>query len=150
LYHVPPGTMPWPSEMPPPATTAMMGLRWRAIKDSPYRAREAPAVAKPCLQLAQVLVHDSWCSAGSDAGVFHPARWRRWPRRKTRAPAPVPNSAARRRPLGDPTARWAARSQAAPASVPPDGDDGAPDREDFSPHPAALIIGHVADRRGSA
>jgi hypothetical protein len=45
---------------------------------------------------------------------------------QTRAPAPAPNSAARRRPLGDPTAWWAARSRAAPASMPPDGDDGAP------------------------
>ncbi len=45
---------------------------------------------------------------------------------RTRAPAPAPDSAARRRPLGDPTARWAARFRAAPASAPPDGDDGAP------------------------
>jgi hypothetical protein len=52
---------------------------------------------------------------------------------RTRAPAPVPDSAARRRPPGDPTARWAARSRAAPASAPPDGDDGAPGRGRLCP-----------------
>ncbi len=36
-------------------------------------------------------------------------------------------------PPGNPTAWWATRSQAAPASRPPDGDNGAP-------HPVALII----------
>ncbi len=45
---------------------------------------------------------------------------------RTRAPTPTPDSAARHRPFGDPTARWAARSRVAPASAPPDGDDGAP------------------------
>ncbi len=45
---------------------------------------------------------------------------------QTCPPAPAPASAAWRRPLGDPAARWAARSRAAPASAPPDGDDGAP------------------------
>ncbi len=49
LYHVPPIAMPWPSKMPPPATTVAMGLRWRAGNDSPYHARKVPAVAKPCL-----------------------------------------------------------------------------------------------------
>jgi hypothetical protein len=44
----------------------------------------------------------------------------------SRTRAPAPDSAARRRPLGNPTARWAARSRAVPASAPPDGDDGAP------------------------
>jgi hypothetical protein len=29
-------------------------------------------------------------------------------------------------PMTDPTARWAARTRAAPASMPPDGDDGTP------------------------
>jgi hypothetical protein len=41
-------------------------------------------------------------------------------------PLPKPNSAARLRPPSDPTARWAARSRAAPASAPLDGDDGTP------------------------
>jgi hypothetical protein len=105
-----------------------MGLRWRAGDKSPYHAHEAPAFAEPCLQPAQVLVRDSRRSAGCDAGVFRQARWRRRPHRKTRAPAPAPapDSAAQHRPLGDPTARWAARSRAAPASAPPDRDDGAP------------------------
>jgi hypothetical protein len=40
---------PWPSEMPPPATTATMDLQRRAGNDSPYHAREAPAFAEPCL-----------------------------------------------------------------------------------------------------
>ncbi len=42
------------------------------------------------------------------------------------APAPTPNSAALRRPHGNPAAQWAARSRAVPASTPPDGDDGTP------------------------
>ncbi len=130
--------------------TVTMGLRWRAGDDSPYRARKAPAGAKPCLRPAQVLVHDSRRPAGGDASVFRPAGWRRQPHRKTCAPAPVPNSTAWRQPPGDPNARWAARSRAAPASAPPAGTTEPPDGEDFTLHPAALIIGHVADRRGSA
>ncbi len=35
-----------------------MGLRPQAGSDSPYYAREAPAVAEPCLQPVQVLVCD--------------------------------------------------------------------------------------------
>jgi hypothetical protein len=110
--------------MPPPATTATLGLRGWAGNDSPYHAREAPAVAKPCLQPAHVLVRDSRHPAGSDASIFCPARLRRWPRCKT--PVPSPESAAWHRPPSNPTARWATRSQAAPASAPLDGDDGAP------------------------
>jgi hypothetical protein len=45
---------------------------------------------------------------------------------RTRVPAPAPDSSARRCPLGNPTAQWAARSRAVPVSVPPDKDDGAP------------------------
>jgi hypothetical protein len=112
--------------MLPQATTATTGLRQRAGGGSPYHAREAPAVAEPCLRPAQVLVRDSRRPAGGDAGVFRPARWWRQPRRKTCAPAPAPNSSARRRPLGNPTACWAARSRVAPACAPPDGEDGAP------------------------
>jgi hypothetical protein len=41
-------------------------------------------------------------------------------------PRPRPQPAAWRRPPGNLTARWADRSRAAPASVPPDGDDGTP------------------------
>jgi hypothetical protein len=111
---------------PPPATTAMMGLRRRAGDDSQYCARELPAVAEPRLRPAQVLVHDSQRPAGGDAGVFRPAQWRQQPRRETRAPTPVPVSAAQRRPPGKPTARWAAWSRAAPGSAPPNGDDGTP------------------------
>ncbi len=48
-HHAPPGATPWPSEMLPPATTAMMGLRRRAGNDSPYHAREPLAFAEPCL-----------------------------------------------------------------------------------------------------
>jgi hypothetical protein len=40
----PPGATPWLSEMPPPATTATMGLRQRAGDYSPYYARETPRV----------------------------------------------------------------------------------------------------------
>jgi hypothetical protein len=47
---------------------------------------------------------------------------------QTRAPAPAPDSAARCCPLGDPTAQWATRSRAAPASTPLDRDNGAPGR----------------------
>ncbi len=131
LYHAPPSATPWPSEMPPPATTATLGLRLRAGNNSPYHAREAPAVAEPRLRQAHVLVRDSRHPAGGDAGVFRPARLRRRPRRK--APAPSPESAARRRPPSDPTARWAARSRAAPVSAPLDGDDGAPGRGRLCP-----------------
>jgi hypothetical protein len=117
--------------MPPPATTATLGLRRWAGDDSPYHAHEAPAVAEPRLRPAHVLVRDSRRPAGGDAGVFRPARLRRRPRRET--PAPSPESAARRRPPSDPTARWAARSRAAPTSAPLDGDDGAPGRGGLCP-----------------
>ncbi len=50
MDHAPSGATPWPSEMLPPATTATIGLRRRAGDDSPYHAREAPAVAEPCLR----------------------------------------------------------------------------------------------------
>ncbi len=133
MYHAPPGATPWPSEMPPSATTVTMGPRQRSGDDSPYHAREAPAVAEPRLRPAQVLVRDSRCLACGDAGVFRPARWRGRQRRETRAPTPVPDSAAWRRHPGDPTARWAARSRAAPASAPPDGDNGAPGRGRLCP-----------------
>ncbi len=94
---------------------------------SPYHAPEAPAVAKPCLRPAQVVVRDSWHLAGGDAGVFHLERWQQRPRRDICAPAPAPGSAARRCPLGDPTAQqWAASSRVVPACAPPDGDNGAP------------------------
>ncbi len=69
-----PVATPWPSEMPPPATTVTMSLRRRAGDDSPYHAGEAPAVAEPRLRPAQVLVRDSRRPAGGDAGVFRPAR----------------------------------------------------------------------------
>ncbi len=84
-------------------------------------------IDEPCLRPAQVLVRDSQCPAGGDAGVFCPARLRWLQRRKTRAPAPAPapNYAAGSRPPGDLTAQWAARSRAAPVSTPPDRDDGA-------------------------
>jgi hypothetical protein len=118
---------------PPPTMTATIGLQQQAGNDSPYRTRQVPAVARPHLRPAQVLVHDSWHPAGSDADVFCPAQWRRQPRRKTRALALVSNSAARHPPPGNPTARWAARSRVAPASAPPDGDDGAPGRERLCP-----------------
>jgi hypothetical protein len=110
-----------------------MGLRRRVGEDSPYHPCEAPAVAEPFLQPAQVLVRDSWHLAGSDAGVFRPERWQRRPRRETCAPAPAPDSNAQRRPLGNPTARWAARSWVAPASASLDGDDDAPGRGRLRP-----------------
>ncbi len=66
----PPAPRPGLARCPPLATTATMGLRWRAGDNSPYRTREAPAVAEPRLQPAQVLVHDSRHLAGDDAGVF--------------------------------------------------------------------------------
>jgi hypothetical protein len=109
-----------------------MSLRRWAINNSPHHSRKAPVVAEPRLRPAQVLVRDPRRPAGGDAGVFRPAQWRR-PCRETRAPAPVPNSAARRYPPGDPTARWATRFQAAPASAPPNGDDGAPVRGRLCP-----------------
>ncbi len=118
---------------PPPATTATMGLQRQAGDNSPYCAREAPAVAEPRLRPAQVLVHDSLRPASVDAVIFRPARWRRRPHRKTHAPNPVSNSATRPRPPGAPTARWAARSRGAPASAPPDGDDGTPGRGRLCP-----------------
>jgi hypothetical protein len=128
-YHAPPGATPCPSKMRSLAMTATMGLWQRAGDDSPYHAHEAPAVAKPRLRPVQVLVHDSWRLAGSDAGLFHLAQWRGQPRCKiptpTPAPTPAPKSTARSCPLGNPTARWAARSRAALASTPPDGDNGA-------------------------
>jgi hypothetical protein len=49
------------------------------------------------------------------------------------SPPPRPDSDARRRPHGDPTARWAAWSRVAPASAPLDGDDGAPGRGRLRP-----------------
>jgi hypothetical protein len=85
-------------------------------------------IDEPCLRPVQVLVRDSQRPAGGDAGVFCPARWRWWPRRKTRAnaPAPAPDYAAGSRPPGNLTAQWATRSLVAPVSTPPDRDDGAP------------------------
>jgi hypothetical protein len=136
--------------MLPQAATVTIGLRWRAGDDSPYHAHEAPAVAEGCLRPAQVLVRDSRHPSGGDTGKFCPAQWRRQPRCKTRVPAPTPDSAAQHHPLGDPTARWTARSRVAPACMPLDGDNSTPDGEDFNPHPVVLIIGHVADHRGSA
>jgi hypothetical protein len=110
-----------------------MGLQQRAGDDSPYHVHEVPAVAKPCLRPAQVLVCDSRHPASGDAGVFHLARWWRWLHQKTRAPAPAPNSADQRCPFGDSTAWWAARSRVAPGCAPPDGDDGAPGRGRLRP-----------------
>jgi hypothetical protein len=49
LYYAPPNTTPWPSKMPPPATTATVGLQRRVGNDSPYHAREAPVIVEPCL-----------------------------------------------------------------------------------------------------
>jgi hypothetical protein len=93
-----------------------------------YHTREAPAVAKPRHQPAQVLVCDSRHPAGNDMGVFCLERWRWRPCHKTPALtlAPAPNSAARCHSSGNPTARWAARSRMALASAPSDGDDSAP------------------------
>jgi hypothetical protein len=69
---------------------------------------------------------------------------------RTRVPVPTPGSNAQHRPLGDPTTWWAAWSQVAPASAPPDKDNGTPGWGRLAPHLVALIIGHVADHRGSA
>jgi hypothetical protein len=125
---------------PPPAMTVTMGLWRQAGNDSPYCTHEAPAVAEPHLRPAQVLVYDSRHLAGGDAGIFCPARWRRRPRLKTRAPAPIPDSTARHCPPGNPTARWAAKSWVAPASAPPDGDDGTPGRGRLCP--ASIGVDH--------
>jgi hypothetical protein len=72
------------------------------------------------------MVRNSRCLASGDAGILRQARWRRQPHRVTCTPAPVPNSASQCRPLGNPNARWVARSRVAPASAPSDGDNGAP------------------------
>ncbi len=51
-HHPPLGATPWPSKMlpPPPATTATIGLQWRAGNGSPYRwfryALLVPTVAR--------------------------------------------------------------------------------------------------------
>jgi hypothetical protein len=102
---------------PTPATTATTSLRWLAGDNSHYHARKAPAVAEPRLRPVHVLVCDSRHPASSDAGIFCPARLWRGPCHKTCAPAPAPDSAARRRPPSNPTTRWAARSRAALASA---------------------------------
>jgi hypothetical protein len=62
-----------------------------------------------------------------------PAQWRQRPHCKNRAPAPTPDSAAQRHPLGDPTAWWATRSWVAPACMPLDGDDSTPGRGRLRP-----------------
>jgi hypothetical protein len=45
---------------------------------------------------------------------------------------------------GPPGPGWRRRAR------PRTGTTAPPDREDFAPHPVVLIIGHIADRRGSA
>jgi hypothetical protein len=56
-------------------------------------------------------------STRQDGGGSRAAKLRPPPCHRLRCPAPPP---------GNPTARWAARSGAAPVSAPPDGDNGAP------------------------
>ena len=110
------------SVMPPPATAKTMGLRWQSGDGSPYHARKALAAADS----ASDQVPDSRHLVGGDAGVFHLAQLRHWPRRENRAPTPAPDSAAWRHIPSNPIALWAARSWAAPASAPLDGDNGTP------------------------
>jgi hypothetical protein len=69
---------------------------------------------------------------------------------ETRVPAPAPDFAAWRRPPWR-THRMVGRQVPGGAGErAPSGTKAPPDGEDFALHPAALIIGHVADRRGSA
>jgi hypothetical protein len=61
-------------------------------------------------------------------------------------PTPLPSAPPLATPPhgGPPGPGW--RRQARPRT----GTTAPPDGEDFAPHPAVMIIGHVADRRGSA
>jgi hypothetical protein len=148
-----PGATPWPSEVsPPPATTATMGLRRQAGDDSPYRAREVPAVAEPRLRPAQVLgsmtpgVRPAVTlafSARHDGGGGRAAKPA--PPPPSPSPTPLPGAA----PLATPPHGGPPGPGRRRRARPRTGTTAPPDGEDFAPHPAAMIIGHVADRCGS-
>jgi hypothetical protein len=162
IHHATPCATPWPrarcSPRPRPrrwafgsgpATTALITPASRRRLPSHASDRRRSWSVTPGVRPAVTLAY----SARHDVGGGRAANPR---------PRPRPNSAARRHPLGDPTARWAARSWAAPASAPPDGDDGAPgwgrlrpasggvDHRPYSRPPWLSTTGIVRGREGGA
>ncbi len=146
-YHAPPGATPWPSEMPPrprprrwacgggPATTAIITPARRRRLPSHASDRRRSWSVTPGVRPAVTLAY----SARHDGGAAKPAPP---PPSLTPLPGAAPLTTP---PHGEPPGPGR-RRRARPRT----GTTARPDGEDFARHSAALIIGHVADRRGSA
>jgi hypothetical protein len=147
LDHAPPGATPWPSEMPPPATWACGGGPATTALITSARRRRLPSHASdrrmswcvtPSVRPAVTLAY----SARHDGGGGRAAK----PAPPPPPLTPLPGAA----PLATPPHGGSPGPGRRRRARPWTGTMAPPDGEDFAPHPAALIISHVADRRDSA